>query len=204
MKKFMLLNGYHWILASRSPRRRQLLRDMGFGFDVIPASDNAEDAIQPDELPTQYVERLARQKAEDVADSHCMRKKTLSDQDSRPLVVIGCDTVAVCHNEILGKPKDVNEARRMLKMLRGNEHEVISGLCLIHVATGKTIIQHDRTVLFMNNISDEILETYLCTQQWQEKAGAFGYQDGINWMTIVSGSESNVVGLPLELLIRMM
>ncbi|MDR1492001.1 MAG: Maf family protein [Planctomycetaceae bacterium] len=194
---------YHWILASRSPRRRQLLRDAGWEFDVIPASDVAEDTIRPKELPSQYAERLARQKAEDVANAFLSGKKEGIGKDSRPIAVIGCDTIAVCHGEILGKPIDVNDARRMLQMLRGNEHEAISGLCLIDVASGKKKVQHDRTILFMRDVADETLENYLCSRQWEGKAGAFGYQDGNDWLTLVSGSESNVVGLPLELLMKM-
>jgi septum formation protein len=199
----MFLNDYRWVLASRSPRRQLLLRDAGFEFDIIPASDSAEDAIRSDESPIQYVKRLARQKAEDVAETLRIGKKKLTDIDSRPVAVIGCDTIAVCHGEIFGKPIDVNDARRMLKKLCGNEHEVISGLCLITIATGKTAVQYDRTILFMRPMTDETLETYLCSQQWKGKAGAFGYQDGNDWLTIVSGSESNVVGLPFELLMKM-
>ena len=195
---------WHWILASASPRRRQLLADAGFRFDVIAASDAAEDAIRANETPAQYVVRLARQKAEEV--SRLIRRGEIAFADAalRPAIVIGCDTVAVCNGEILGKPQNIDDARRMLRLLGGNRHEALSGLCLIPTATDETFVEVERTVLYMHVMTDESLEAYLVSHQWEGKAGAFGYQDGVDWLEIVEGSESNVVGLPLELLAKMM
>ena len=195
---------YHWVLASRSPRRRQLLADAGFRFDVIAASDTAEDAIRTGETPAQYVARLARQKAGDVAGLIRRGEIAFADAASRPVFVIGCDTVAVCNGEILGKPQNIDDARRMLRLLGGNRHEALSGLCLIPTATGETFVETECTVLYMHTMTDELLEAYLASHQWEGKAGAFGYQDGLDWLEIVEGSESNVVGLPLELLGKMM
>jgi len=199
-----VIDRWHWILASASPRRRQLLTEAGFGFDVISASDTAEDAIRVGETPAQYVMRLARQKADDVAGLIRRGEIAFADAVQRPVVVIGCDTVAVCHGEILGKPQNIDDARRMLRLLGGNRHEALSGLCLINTATGgTTFVETDSTVLYMHAMSDESLEAYLVSNQWEGKAGAFGYQDGLDWLEIVEGSESNVVGLPLELLEKM-
>jgi septum formation protein len=197
------IDRYRWILASASPRRRQLLADAGFRFDVIAASDAAEDGIRTGETPEQYVARLARQKAGEVARLIQRGEIAFADAEHRPAVVIGCDTVAVCHGEILGKPQDIDDARRMLRLLGGNRHEALSGLCLINAGTGETFVEVDRTILYMHTMTDESLETYLASCRWEGKAGAFGYQDSVAWLEIVEGSESNVVGLPLELLRKM-
>ena len=193
----------HWVLASRSPRRRRLLANAGFRFDVISASDKAEDDIRENETPTEFVARQARQKADNVAGLLQRGEIALTDGELRPIVVIGCDTIAVCNGEILGKPRDVDDARRILQLLSGNRHEALSGLCLIDAASGKMLVETERTILYMHPLTEETLARYLATNQWQDKAGAFGYQDGIDWLEIVEGSESNVVGLPLELLADM-
>ena len=197
-------NEYHWILASASPRRRRILADAGYRFDVISASDAAEDAIRDDETPSQYVMRQARQKADDVAGLIRRGEIAFADTRRRPAVVIGCDTVAVCDGGILGKPQNIDDAGRMLRLLGGKQHETLSGLCLIDVMADKTFVDVERTVLSMHVMSDALLETYLASRQWEGKAGAFGYQDGLDWLEIVEGSESNVVGLPLELLGKML
>ena len=186
----------HFILASRSPRRQQLLTDAGYQFRVIPASDAAEDTIRESEQPGDYVLRLAFQKAEDVV-------KRLDADAGRDAVVIACDTLVVAGNQILGKPKDKQDAARILKQLRGTVHEVLSGLCVWNVADQVYLTESDKTVMMMDPITDEQLESYLETGQWAGKAGAFGYQDGYDWLHIVQGSESNVVGLPMELLTRL-
>lgn len=180
------------ILASSSPRRRQLLAEAGYEFEVIPPADSAECGICSSETPPEMVARLAYQKAEDVA------KRVESG------IVVGCDTVAECLGQILGKPKNREHAREMLTLLRGRDHRVYSGLCLWQRPEGKPSVQVEVTKLVMDPIPDTELEAYLDTHQWEGKAGAFGYQDGLDWVHIVEGSESNVVGLPIELLGRML
>jgi len=164
----------------------------GYDFEVVPADDAAEDEHRPGESPVEYVKRLARQKAENVA---------LKITDG---IVIGCDTVVVCRGGILGKPADRNDAGRMLRLLRGSEHYVITGICLWRCPQDTFDLQHETTTLFMNEISDEAIEAYLDSNLWADKAGGFGYQDRNDWLQVVSGSESNVVGLPLELLTELM
>lgn len=180
------------ILASSSPRRRQLLQQAGYDFQVVAPSDTAECGICSSETPPELVARLAYQKAEDVA-------KRLETG-----LILGCDTVAECLGQILGKPKNREHAREMLSLLRGREHRVYSGLCLWRRPEDQVSVQVEVTRLVMDPISDAELETYLDTDQWEGKAGAFGYQDGLDWVHILEGSESNVVGLPLELLERML
>jgi septum formation protein len=180
------------ILASTSPRRRQLMEQHGYKFEVIPPHESAECGVCSRETPPELVARLAYQKAKDVAE------RTESG------LVIGCDTVAECCGLILGKPKNREHAREMLSLLRGREHHVYSGLCLWRRPGEEHHVQVDVTRLVMDPITDEQLEAYLNTDLWEGKAGAFGYQDGNDWVRVLSGSESNVVGLPMELLARML
>ncbi|MHB9064451.1 MAG: Maf family protein [Pirellulaceae bacterium] len=181
------------ILASQSPRRRQLMEEAGYDFQVLLPSPQAEECgLCSGEGPAQMVARLATQKAADVA-----RRLERG-------VVIGCDTVAECLGQVLGKPQDESHARQMLRTLRGREHRVLSGLCLWLRPADRVRVEVEVTRLRMADISDHDLEAYLATAAWEGKAGAFGYQDGIEWIKVLGGSESNVVGLPLELLDRML
>lgn len=174
------------ILASQSPRRRMLLTEAGYRFEVIRPDDSAESGTVPDETPAEMVVRLARQKAEDVA------------QRVDNGLVIGCDTIALCEGHLLGKPTDRDDARRMLRHLSGRLHSVLSGICLIDAATGHTRTDVVETLLIMDRLDDTLLDSYLDSNAWCGKAGAFGYQDGLDWVHIEQGSESNVVGLPME------
>ena len=174
------------IPASSSPRRKQLLEQHGYQFTVDPPGEGAECGVCSGETPPELVVRLARQKAADVALRY----------DSA--IILACDTVAECHGQVLGKPRDRNDARRMLTLLRGKQHRVHSGLCLWIRPEDKTTLQLDTTTLVMDDVSDEQLESYLDTNLWEGKAGAFGYQDGWDWLHIIEGSESNVIGLPME------
>ena len=174
------------ILASQSPRRAELLRQAGIPFRIEPASESAETPPQPGEAPRDLVRRLAFQKAKDVATripSGC---------------ILAADTVADCGGEVLGKPKDIDHARRMLIQLSGQPHEVHTGICLWLRPQDETIVEVESTTLVMDQLTDQQLERYLESGGWQGKAGAFGYQDGLDWVHIVNGSESNVVGLPME------
>lgn len=168
------------------------MAEAGFDFEVIVPSETAECGVCAGESPPELVARLAYQKARDVV----LRVKSG--------LVIGCDTVAVCRGQVLGKPRNEQHARRMLELLRGNEHFVLSGVCLWHVPTDKFETQVASTTLIMDPVSDIQLRQYLDTGDWEGKAGAFGWQDGHDWLRIVEGSESNVVGLPMPLLAEMM
>ena len=176
-------------LSSASPRRKQLLAETGFVFETLPPDESAEDARRVRESPEDYVQRLAFQKAKNTADK--------LEQG----IILGGDTIVLCGENILEKPADREDARRMLLHLRGQIHQVLSGLCLIKKTRDEMVIRQETatTQLMMQPISDEEIETYLNTEQWQGKAGAFGYQDGNDWITLLEGSESNVVGLPMEL-----
>jgi septum formation protein len=179
-------------LASQSPRRRELLREAGYHFDVVPPSDSAECGVCSGHSPAELVALLARRKAADVA------------QGVDRGIVIGCDTVAECAGQVLGKPRDEDDARRMLTLLRGREHRVLSGLCVWQRPADRVQTEVAVTRLKMDEISDGELDQYLGGRQWEGKAGAFGYQDRLGWIHIVEGGASNVVGLPMELLAEML
>jgi septum formation protein len=180
------------ILASQSPRRRQLLQQSGYEFDVMLPHEAAECGVCSRETPPELVCRLAYQKAQDVA------RRCASG------LILGCDTVAECSGQILGKPVDRDHAAAMLKLLRGRTHHVFSGLCLWSRPDDRTWVDVDVTTLTMDSISDDALHRYLDSDAWVGKAGAFGYQDDLDWVHVVSGSESNVVGLPLERLAQLL
>ena len=180
------------ILASRSPRRRELLAEAGYRFDVCPPRHGIESALSAGEDPAELVARLAYQKAADVAT------RVSSG------LILGCDTVAECDGRILGKPEDDQDARRMLETLRGRKHRVLSGVCLLRQPEGTSTVRVDATLLSMDRLSDLQIDEYVASRAWKGKAGAFGYQDRLGWVHILEGSPSNVVGLPMELLAEML
>lgn len=180
------------ILASGSPRRQQLLREHGYDFEVVVPSATAECGICSQETPPELVCRLALQKAKDVA---------LRFEQG---LFLGADTVAECLGTILGKPANRDHARQFLRLMRGGIHHVYTGVCLWRRPDDYCSVQVDTTKLRMDELSDAEIEDYLKTGEWEGKAGAFGYQDGLDWVHVIAGSESNVVGLPMELLARML
>jgi septum formation protein len=187
------------ILASRSPRRRELLTTAGYEFDVLPARESAECGHCSRQSPVEFVARLALQKAADVIS----RLDTPPSAAESPRVVLACDTVAEWGGQILGKPIDEQHAGAILRTLRGREHRVYSGVCLWPLPAGMPRLEVAMTRLVMEPLTDQQLSEYLASGLWDGKAGAFGYQDRLGWLKIVEGSESNVVGLPMELLTRM-
>ncbi|MBN1908920.1 MAG: septum formation protein Maf [Pirellulales bacterium] len=185
------------ILASRSPRRRELLAEAGYRFEVIEP-DPAAEAVDPaGRAPEALVIELARRKAADVA-------ARIEAGPIKTSLVLGCDTVAECDGQILGKPVDMEDARRMLRMLGGQVHRVLSGVCLWPVPDGQPQVQVDTTLLRMDPLDDAQLEAYLASGAWRGKAGAFGFQDKTGWVHVLEGSPSSVVGLPMERLAQML
>lgn len=180
------------VLASGSPRRRELLAERGYLFSVVLPDDAAESGEKDGEIAAEHALRMAYQKVRDVAHRHPAG------------LYLGCDTVVECAGERLGKPKDRDDARRILRKLRSRPHRVFSGICLWRRPDDAVATAVDETYLTMDDVSDAELERYLDSGLWEGKAGAFGYQDGLDWVHIQSGSESNVVGLPMELLERVL
>lgn len=179
------------ILASSSPRRRELLAEAGYRCEVVPPSEQAETSGSSGESPPELVARLAYQKAADVVS-----RVTEG-------IVIGCDTVAEWAGQVLGKPQNAEHARQMLQTLSGQEHRVYSGLCVWPVG-GAPSVRVARSTLRMEELSPAEIDQYIASGAWQGKAGAFGYQDRLAWIQLLEGTESNVVGLPMELLAHML
>jgi nucleoside triphosphate pyrophosphatase len=177
------------VLASASPRRRELMEAAGFAFDV-DVSD-VDEAREPDEPPGRYVLRLARTKAETIAKRY----------EDRP--VIGADTVVVIADEVLGKPRDTSEARRMLERLSGQVHQVLTGVAL--VAGGQTFAELDQTSVWMSELRPDEIDWYLQSGEPMDKAGAYAIQGlASRFIPRIQGSYSNVVGLPVATLYQLL
>lgn len=192
------------VLASSSPQRQRLLTDAGFDFQIIPPRDGAESGICTQCGPAELVTELAQSKAADVATQITEGLVALSAD----ALLIACDTVAECQGQILGKPVNEDHAADMLHRLSGTLHRVYSGLTLAECSTTGTlsgsVTKLAISELRMDELSDESLDEYLTSGLWQGKAGAIGYQDRVGWLHLLRGSESNVIGLPMELLTEML
>ncbi len=180
------------ILASASPRRKELLSSLGLTFEVFPAK---KDEIMKGDTHKDIALNLAVQKATEVFEEH----KTSG------LIVIGADTIVVCDDEILGKPKDEEDARRMLKLLSRHTHEVITGVCIKRSA-GETRFTK-RTAVSFYKITDAEINDYLKfidpqtgKAEWADKAGAYAIQGyiGTRFVRSIKGDYNNVVGLPIS------
>ncbi len=189
------------ILASASPRRRELLAQAGYEFEVRAAHLNED--LRPGEDPIAYVTRLAREKAEAV-----LRQIVAEPEpDSAALVVLGADTTVTLDNHILAKPEDEADARRMLTLLSGRTHRVITGVA---VATGsrseiRCQAAAEVTAVRFLTLSAEEIADYVATGEPMDKAGAYAIQGrAAKWIPRIEGDYFNVVGLPLALAASML
>jgi septum formation protein len=187
------------ILASASPRRQELLRNAGISFLVEPA--NIPEVPREGELPRNFAERLAQEKASVAAANR------VND------FVLGADTIVVVGNEILGKPRDLNDAARMLRLLSGRTHEVITAVCLIcprdrqsqEKTETLTDVRSELTHVAMIPLTDSEIRAYIATGEPLDKAGAYAIQGmASQWIPRIEGDYSNVVGLPMELVLSML
>jgi septum formation protein len=193
------------VLASASPRRQELLRSAGISFIVQPA--DIDETPRPDEAPRDYAERLAREKALTVWR---LRPQNL---------VLGADTIVVIDEMILGKPVDTGDAARMLRLLSGRVHRVITGVCVIGPTSsgelpvaGKGQVPNcfeqaasENTLVTMNELSDAEIRDYVATGEPMDKAGAYAIQGmASRWIPRIEGDYSNVVGLPVALVYSML
>jgi septum formation protein len=171
------------VLASGSPRRAQILGDLGVDFRVVVSA--VDETLLDREKPAEVVERLARAKALAVASSET-------------LPVLGADTIVAIDGIILGKPASVVEAEEMLRRLSGREHEVLTGVCLVRGSEVRSGV--DCTRVRFDPISDEEIRTYVATGEPMDKAGAYHVDgNGAAFIAEVIGSRTNVAGLPVEL-----
>lgn len=172
------------ILASSSPRRAELMKQIGLNFEIKVSS--VDEALLPGLSPPELVERLAERKAAAVA-------RELNDG-----IVIGADTVVVWREQVLGKPLNEAEAFDMLSKLQGGVHEVFTGVALIDARSGKVLVSHEKTRVFFRAVEEEEISRYVASGEPFDKAGAYGVQ-GLAAIFIkrLEGCYTNVVGLPL-------
>ena len=174
------------VLASASPRRLDLLRRIGVEPTVHPA--DVDEAPRAGESPHALVRRLARKKAEATPDTD--------------VLVVAADTVVVLDDQILGKPADDAEARAMLRSLSGRSHTVLTGVHVLH--GGRAAADVERTVVDFRPLSDDEIDAYVATGEPFDKAGGYGIQGAAGvFVRSITGSDSNVVGLPLATLVRL-
>lgn len=173
------------VLASSSPRRTELLNRAGWPHEVMVAG--IDESVRPQEQPAAYVQRLARSKAEAVAQ--------LLDEG----VVLGADTTVVIDNQILGQPGDDADARRMLNLLNGKWHEVLTGVALVRVG-GETRVAHETTRVRFAEMSESEIDWYIASGEPVGKAGAYGIQGkAALFIEEIEGDYFNIMGLPIRL-----
>jgi septum formation protein len=184
------------ILASASPRRRELLSQAGVTFTVTAANIN-EDLL-PNEAAAAYVQRLAEEKAQAV-----WKANRSADTANEPLMVLGADTCVVCDSHILGKPADTADARRMLALLSGRTHAVLTGLAV--VTRTKVVRDVEITQVMFNQIDDAEIARYISSGEPLDKAGGYAIQGyAARWIPRIEGCYFNVVGLPIARTIAML
>lgn len=187
------------VLASASPRRRELLSQAGFCFEIHPAHI-PEDPLEGED-PFAYVTRLAREKAQAVFRQLTAANRPLPElrlDGKSSLAVLGADTTVTLDNHILGKPEDSADAARMLRLLSGRTHRVITGVALV-TADGTEVAAEATAVRFLA-LSDEEIAAYVATGEPMDKAGAYAIQGrAARWIPRIEGCYFNVVGLPLAL-----
>jgi septum formation protein len=174
-------------LASKSPRRRELLKKLGIRFKVL--SPKVSEKIT-ERNPKHFAMKLAQQKVESV------------EKRVKHGIIIGADTVVVLNNKILGKPKDKKDAQRMIKLLSGKEHKVISGLFILRKPDKSSIVTCELTKVRFRRLPKKEIEKYISSDEPYDKAGAYGIQGKANiFVESINGCYSNVVGLPINRLL---
>jgi septum formation protein len=177
------------ILASASPRRRELLTQAGYRFQVEASS--VAESRRPGEDAIRFATRLAREKAEEVFARH--------RSSAEVVTVLGADTVVVCDGEVMGKPVDASEAARMLLLLSGRTHQVVTGVAVVW-ASGSAEVAAELTQVTMRTLLPEEVSDYVAGGEPMDKAGAYAIQGYAGrWIPRISGCYFNVVGLPLAL-----
>ena len=196
------------VLASASPRRRELLTQAGYSFEVHPA--HIPEELLPNEAPIAYVTRLAREKAQAVYNEimgapgldfetwESTKDNASEERASAAPQVLGADTTVALDNHILGKPESPADAARMLRLLSGRTHRVLTGVALV-TATSTEVAAEVTAVTFLT-LTDEEIDSYIATGEPMDKAGAYAIQGrAARWVPRIEGCYFNVVGLPIAL-----
>ena len=184
-------NRLRWILASASPRRREILQKLGLNFRIDP-SGIVEPARRSGEEPFRYAVRIARLKAREVAKRHSSG------------IILSADTIVILENCVLAKPQDESEARTMLKRLSGKWHEVISGICLLDCASSAIRTAFSSSRIRFRHLSSSEIEWYLKTGEYRDKAGAYGIQGYASlFINRIEGCYFNIVGFPVAVFERL-
>lgn len=180
------------ILASKSPRRIDILGKMGYKFEIIPAV--RDEVVDFSLSGAEMVEKTAKNKAQEIVETHSAAAKNS--------VIIGMDTVVIYNGEVLQKPKNAADQREMLKKLSGNKHEVYTGYCVLVTDENAKIVDEilgaEKSDVLFNELSGEELEAYAQSGKGLDKAGGYGVQDGFGLVKEVFGSTYNVIGFPKE------
>ncbi|GLX69536.1 Maf-like protein [Paenibacillus glycanilyticus] len=187
------------VLASSSPRRKELVASLGLSLPVSILSSDVGESVPSEWTPAHIVEQLALRKANATASILVERHEELLS------LVVGADTIVVVDGQVLGKPKDHEDALLMLRSLQGREHEVYTGVACVIAQSGEATVAHRMTKVYMKPMSDEVLKRYIATGEPQDKAGAYGIQGlGSTMVEKIEGCYFNVVGLPVSLLSDML
>ncbi len=182
---------HHLILASGSPRRKELLSQLGLDFETIPS--NIPETETPGEPHEAFVKRLAELKAEHIGN----KRKTS--------FVIGADTIVVLGPKRLGKPGSKEEAKGMLESLSGRRHEVLTGIAIVRSGSGFRQVDSERTEVWFKNLSPSEIENYVETPEPYDKAGSYGIQGtGASFVERIEGDVTNIIGLPLNRLRKLL
>lgn len=181
-----------YVLASASPRRREILDNLGIDFDIVISNAN-EDKIDKNSMPINlYVQELALIKAAAAAE-------VLNRGKNNKSIIISADTVVCCDNKILGKPKNKEDAFNMLSMLSGRSHEVYSGICVMRMSDGFAVADYEKTSVTFKKLSPDTIKRYIETNEPMDKAGAYAIQGkGAVLIEKLNGDYFNVVGLPVS------
>ncbi len=186
-----------FVLASASPRRKELLEQIGMKFDIL-VTDADEDKVDKNVPVHLYVEELALIKAAKAAEA-------LTRLGNKNNIIIAADTVVVCDGKILGKPKDEEDAKSILTMLSGRCHEVYTGVCVMRLCDSFSVAGFEKTIVKFNDLTEELIKKYIKTKEPMDKAGGYGIQGkGAVLVEKIDGDYSNVVGLPLSKLCKIL
>jgi septum formation protein len=184
-----ILNNYRIILASRSPRRQQLLKELGFTFDIVirEFEESFPEGLNGEEIARYVAHSKAASFRDEIADNE---------------IIITADTIVWCNNQVLGKPIDIQDAVRILKKISGNTHEVITGVSVF--SKKKEVTFSDSTKVTFEVLSDNNIKYYIDKYKPYDKAGAYGIQEWIGLIACskIEGSYFNVVGLPVQRLYK--